>query len=195
MVIKNAKFIKSAAEPAHFYKSDKKQIAVVGKSNVGKSSFINMLAGNGKLARTSQTPGRTRLINYFDMGEFVLADLPGYGYAKAGKGEIEKWGALVESYLAGEERLARVLMLVDIRHEPTQLDLLLMDFLYKSMIPFSIIATKADKLAKSRVKPRLRELSAAFKVGEGDILAVSSHTGYGREETLRLIGNILNIGL
>ena len=195
MEIKSAAFIKSAAAPADFYKSDKKQIAVAGKSNVGKSSFINMLASNSKLARTSGQPGRTRLINYFDMGRFILVDLPGYGYAKAAKGQIEKWGTLIERYLTGEGNLARVIMLVDIRHDPTQLDHLLIDFLYRSTIPFSIIATKADKLAKSRIKPRLKELSAALKVGEDDILAVSSHSGYGKKEILTHIQNILDIEL
>lgn len=193
-MIKNPVFVKSAASPSDFLKADKKQIAVAGKSNVGKSSFINLLAGC-RLARTSQTPGRTRLINYFDMGNFILTDLPGYGYAKASKGEIEKWGELVESYLLREEKLARVLMLLDIRHPPTELDHLLVDYLFRTKIPFSVIATKADKIAKSRIKPRVSEIAAHLKVGEGDIIAVSSHTGYGRKETLSLIRNILNIEL
>ncbi len=193
-MIKNPVFIKSAASPSDFLKSDKKQIAVAGKSNVGKSSFINLLSGC-KIAKTSQTPGRTRLINYFDMGKFILTDLPGYGYAKASKGEVEKWGELVESYLSSEEKLARVLLLVDIRHQPTELDHLLMDYLFRMRIPFSVIATKADKIAKSKVKPRLNEIAAELKMGEGDITAVSSHTGNGKKETLSLIKNILNIEL
>lgn len=193
-MIKNPVFIKSAASPSDFLKSDKKQIAVAGKSNVGKSSFINLLSGC-KIAKTSQTPGRTRLINYFDMGKFILTDLPGYGYAKASKGEVEKWGELVESYLSSEEKLARVLLLVDIRHQPTELDYLLVDYLFRMRIPFSVIATKADKIAKSKVKPRLNEIAAELKMGEGDITAVSSHTGNGKKETLSLIKNILNIEL
>ena len=99
MKIKNATFITSVADSGKFYKTNKPIIAVAGKSNVGKSSVINMLAGNGKLARTSVTPGRTRLINYFDFGEFVLADLPGYGFAKVSKSEKDKWGKLMDDFL------------------------------------------------------------------------------------------------
>ena len=96
MIIKNATFIISAASPSQFVKSEKPIIAVAGKSNVGKSTFINMLANQKKLAKTSDTPGRTRLINYFDFGEFILADLPGYGYAKVSKSEKERWGKVME---------------------------------------------------------------------------------------------------
>ena len=103
MKIKNATFITSVADSGKFYKTNKPIIAVAGKSNVGKSSVINMLAGNGKLARTSVTPGRTRLINYFDFGEFVLADLPGYGFAKVSKSEKDKWGKLMDDFLKTED--------------------------------------------------------------------------------------------
>lgn len=98
MKITKAEFITSAASRAGFIRTDRPIVAVAGKSNVGKSSFINMLAQRNKLARTSNTPGRTRLVNYFDLGEFVLADLPGYGFAKAGKAEKEKWGKLMEDF-------------------------------------------------------------------------------------------------
>ena len=103
MKITAAKFITSVADSSKFYKTDKPVIAVAGKSNVGKSSVINMLANNRKLARTSVTPGRTRLINYFDFGEFVLADLPGYGYAKVSKAEKDKWARLLEDFMSESE--------------------------------------------------------------------------------------------
>ena len=118
MKIKEATFITSVASKGKFYKTDKPIIAICGKSNVGKSSLINMLANRKKLAKTSVTPGRTRLINYFDFGEFVLADLPGYGFAKVSKEEKKKWGELLESFLA-TEKISLVLSLVDIRHDPS----------------------------------------------------------------------------
>ena len=122
-------FITSVASLDKLYKTDKPIIAIVGKSNVGKSSVINMLASNNKLARTSVTPGRTRLINYFDFGDFVLADLPGYGYAKVSKQEKEKWATLLESFILNE-KLSLIISLVDIRHDPTEDDLMMINFLY-----------------------------------------------------------------
>ena len=106
MVIKNATFITSAATKAQFITPDKPMIAVCGKSNVGKSSFINMLANRKKLAKTSSAPGRTRLVNYFDFGEFILADLPGYGFAKVSKMEKEKWAKTLDSFFKDKEKIA-----------------------------------------------------------------------------------------
>ena len=128
MVIKQAKFITSVADGKNFYFTEKPIIAVSGKSNVGKSSLINMLANNSKLARTSVTPGRTRLINYFDFGEFVLADLPGYGFAKVSKEEKKKWGELLETFLT-TQKIRLLISLVDIRHEPTEDDKLMINYL------------------------------------------------------------------
>lgn len=192
MVITNAKFIKSAADSRGYYKSSQPQIAVAGKSNVGKSSFINMLANMKKLARTSQNPGRTRLINYFDMGGFILVDLPGYGYAKASKEEMDKWGTLIDNYLSSEEMLKRIIMLVDIRHPPTEKDKQLANYLYQKMLPFTIIATKADKISKVAIQKRLSEIATDLKVGISDITAVSSQTGYGKDKVLSIIENIIN---
>jgi GTP-binding protein len=194
MIIANAKFIKSAADISGFYNSSLPQIAVAGKSNVGKSSFINMLANIKKLARTSSEPGRTRLINYFDMGGFVLVDLPGYGYAKASKEETNRWAKMIDDYLTNEKMLKRVIMLVDIRHSPTELDKRLIKYLYDKIIPFSVIATKADKISRAAIKPRLNEISAALRMGEGDIFAVSSVNGYGKDNVLSLIENIISGG-
>ena len=140
MVIKNATFITSVADAEKFYCSDKPVVAIVGKSNVGKSSVINLLAGNKKLARTSDTPGRTRLINYFDFGEFVLADLPGYGFAKVSKQEREKWGKLIEEFLRSG-KISLVIQLVDIRHAPTEDDVLMVNYMYHYRLPFVIVAT------------------------------------------------------
>ena len=186
MKITAAKFITSVADSSKFYKTDKPVIAVAGKSNVGKSSVINMLANNRKLARTSVTPGRTRLINYFDFGEFVLADLPGYGYAKVSKAEKDKWARLLEDFMAKSE-ISLLISLVDIRHEPTGDDKALIEYLYHYRIPFVIVATKADKLPKTRVKPQLQSIATALKVGIDDITASSSLNGTGSEEILKII--------
>ena len=193
MEIKQATFIKSASDAASFLVSDKPQIAVAGKSNVGKSSFINFLANQNKLARTSNTPGRTRLVNYFDFGSFLLVDLPGYGYAKAPKEEQVKWGVFLEDYLLSETHLRRVLLLVDIRHDPTADDRMLADFFYKHTIPFSVIATKEDKLKRSEIKPRLSATAAALKLGVDNVFAVSSEKKTGKERVLALLDDILAV--
>jgi GTP-binding protein len=151
-----------------------------------------MLANQKKLAKTSVTPGRTRLINYFDFGEFVLADLPGYGYAKVSKTEKEKWGKLLETFLQ-TQKLSLLISLVDIRHEPTSDDKMMIDYLYHYQIPFVLIATKADKLAKTKVKPQIQALATRLKVGVSDITASSSETGLGKDAILSLIEKAIEV--
>ena len=186
MKITNAEFITSVADKNKFYKTEKPVIAVAGKSNVGKSSLINMLANRKKLAKTSVTPGRTRLINYFDFGEFVLADLPGYGYAKVSKEEKKKWANLLETFLA-TEKITLLISLVDIRHKPTEDDKMMVNYLYHYQIPFVLVATKADKLGKTKITPALKDISAELRVGIDDITASSSETGLGKDKILQLI--------
>ncbi len=192
MVIKNATFITSAASPSQFIKPDKPIIAVVGKSNVGKSSFINMLANQKKLAKTSDTPGRTRLVNYFDFGEFVLADLPGYGYAKVSKSEKEKWGATMQKFFEDKSNASYVFSLVDIRHKPTADDVMMVNFLHSCAFSFSFIATKADKLSKMQVKKNVEDIARFFAVTKQNVIAVSSQTRQGKEEVLAKLDEILN---
>ncbi len=184
--IKDATFITSVASKDKFYKTTKPIIAVAGKSNVGKSSLINMLANKKKLAKTSVTPGRTRLINYFDFGEFVLADLPGYGFAKVSKEEKKKWAVLLETFLAAE-KITLLLSLVDARHEPTSDDKMMINYLYHYAVPFTLVATKTDKLSKTRIKPRLKEIATELRVGVGDIIGSSAQTGVGKSEILLAI--------
>ena len=186
MKIKDAVFVTSVASADKFYKTDKPIIAVAGKSNVGKSSLINMLANRKKLAKTSVTPGRTRLINYFDFGEFILADLPGYGFAKVSKEEKKKWGALLETFLS-TQNITLLLSLVDIRHDPTADDKMMVNYLYHYAVPFALVATKADKLGKTKIKPRLKEIAADLRVGVADVTATSAETGFGKEEVLKII--------
>ncbi len=184
--IKEPTFITSVASKDKFYKTNKPIIAVAGKSNVGKSSLINMLANRKKLAKTSVTPGRTRLINYFDFGEFVLADLPGYGFAKVSKEEKKKWAVLLETFWA-TEKITLLLSLVDARHEPTEDDKMMINYLYHYAVPFTLIATKTDKLAKTRVKPRLKEIATSLKVGVADVIGSSAETGVGKAEIFQQI--------
>ena len=186
MEIKQATFVTSVASDKNFLKTDKPIVAICGKSNVGKSSLINMLAGQKKLAKTSVTPGRTRLINYFDFGAFMLADLPGYGFAKVSKEEKKKWGALLEKFLATED-ITLVLSLVDIRHDPTSDDKMMINYLYHYALPFTLIATKADKLGKTKVKPRIKEIATDLRVGIADITASSADTGLGKKEIFSII--------
>ena len=184
-----ASYLTSAVSPKGFLRTDKPIIAVAGQSNVGKSSFINLLAGRAKLARTSNTPGRTRMVNYFDFGPFVLADLPGYGFAKAGKAEREKWGKLMEAFFA-EQGVAHVFSLFDIRHAPTKEDLQMVKYLYFYAIPFTAVATKADKLSRMKVKERTRAVALAFGLGVDNVIATSGTSGLGKDTLLARIAQI-----
>ncbi|MBE5756247.1 MAG: YihA family ribosome biogenesis GTP-binding protein [Clostridiales bacterium] len=192
MIIKKAEFITSVAHEKDFLSFDKPVIAVAGKSNVGKSSFINMLANQNKLAKTSNTPGRTRLINYFDFGEFVLADLPGYGFAKVSKSEKDKWARLMERYFE-TSKIANVFLLLDVRHKPTAEDVQMINYLYHYALPFTLIATKVDKLGKSKIKPELKNLANYLKVGEQNVLGTSATSRYGKENVLDRIENIIKV--
>ena len=196
MIIKSASYVKGAATYAQCIVSDLPQIAVAGKSNVGKSSFINFLVNDGKLARTSKLPGRTRLINYFFINEgrdweFLLADLPGYGFAKVSDEEKLKWADLLEKYLANEGQLKHVFFLVDIRHEPTKDDVTMYNYLFTNNVPFTIVATKADKLPKSQVKNRCRVIANFLKVGADNVIPVSALNKTGKEAVLDRIEQIL----
>ena len=185
------KFMTSAASPAQFLAPQKPMIAVCGKSNAGKSTLINMLAGQKSLAKTSAAPGRTRLVNYFDFGAFVLADLPGYGYAAVSKEEKAKWGRLLDAFFAEKGRIAHVFLLSDIRRDPSADDFTMVEFLNYHIIPFTVVATKSDKLSRMKKKERVRGLANAYGLGEGNVLAVSGTTGDGREELIAKIFGLL----
>ena len=190
-IIKNAKFITSAARADQFITPDKPMIAVCGKSNVGKSSFINMLANQKKLAKTSSEPGRTRLVNYFDFGEFILADLPGYGFARVSKGEKEKWAKTLSAFFKHKEKIAHVFMLADSRHDPTADDMQMIEFLHYHILPFTVVLTKADKLSKMKLKEHKKAIAADLYMASDNLLATSSQTGFGKEDVLQKIKDIL----
>ena len=189
MNIGEAKFVTSAADKRGFLKTEKPVIAVCGKSNVGKSSFINMLANRRQLARASAEPGRTRLVNYFDFGQFVLADLPGYGFARVSQGEKRRWAQLLDDFFA-DGNVEHVFALADIRHDPTADDKTMIGFLYATQTPFTIVATKADKLSRMRVREAVRRIAACFKTGEGNVIATSAETRQGREEVLSVLEGV-----
>jgi len=190
MKVTSAEFIKSAFKEADWPRDEKPEIAFLGRSNVGKSSFINSLLGVRGLARTSSTPGRTQSLNFFLINDrFRFVDLPGYGYARAPKDVKAKWSAAATDFLAKRRQLVLSIHLVDSRHEPTKQDLQLHEWLVHHEKPHSIVATKSDKLSNNEVR---RNLDRAKRVLDGkEILAYSAVTGRGREEVWRAIEDSL----
>lgn len=151
MKISGVEFLISAADIKQCPAGERPEVALAGRSNVGKSSLLNKLVGRRKLARTSRTPGRTQTINFFLVNDsFFLVDLPGYGYARVPKGLRERWGKTVEEYLKGRKQLRGVVQIVDLRHPPTENDLQLFKWLKLQGIPVLVVATKADKLSRGR---------------------------------------------
>ena len=189
--ITKAEFITSAASKEQFVKTDKPIIAVSGKSNVGKSSFINMLANQKKLAKVSKEPGRTRLVNYFDFGSFILADLPGYGFARVSKEEKARWAKLLDAFFA-EVKIAHVFALCDIRHDPTADDKQMIEYLYYHIMPFTVVATKSDKLSKAAAARSIQNIAAIYKCGACNIIATSAETRGGLEKVLDRIESVIN---
>lgn len=192
MIIKGAKYLTSAANKSGFKKFDKPIIAISGKSNVGKSSLINMLASQKGLARTSVTPGRTRLVNYFDFGEFIVADLPGYGFAKVSDSEKEKWAKLMNEFFSGRF-CDHTFALVDIRHDPTANDETMLNYLHHYALPFTVIATKADKIGKTRIFERVKSIGNYLSIGAQSVIAVSSETKLNRDKLLYKIEDVINV--
>lgn len=192
MDIKGAKFITSAARADQFLKPDKPMIAVCGKSNSGKSTLINLLAGQKGLAKTSASPGRTRLVNYFDFGAFLLADLPGYGYAAVSKAEQAKWGVTLDAFFARKAEIAHVFVLSDIRRDPSEDDMQMLSYLNYHILPFTLLVTKADKLSKMKRKERARKAAQSAGLGEDNVIAVSGLTGEGKDALLKKIEEIVN---
>lgn len=188
MEIKSAKYLTSVVEEEKILGDEVPEFAFVGRSNVGKSSLINSLTGVRNLAKTSSTPGLTKMINYFSINnEFRFVDLPGYGYAKTGQKHIANWSHLMEKYLLSSASLRTVFVLVDCRHEPSQLDQMMLDFLKHYEIPFVVIATKVDKLAKSKIPQSLTKIVRVLGVRREMIMPYSSESGAGRAQVLAYI--------
>jgi len=193
MTIKKSRFVTSLAELKPFPGQGLPEIALAGKSNVGKSSLINSLTRNSKLARTSSTPGKTRLVNFYELNDdMFLVDLPGYGFAKASKQEREKWSSMIEGYLERSENLRHVFQLVDIRHTPTQEDQMMINYLRHYDIPFTVVATKADKLSKAQRGRSIPVICRTLVVQPWEIISYSSEDGTGKDKLLELIDSIVH---
>lgn len=198
MEVKTAEFLISAPTVSMCPKDTKPEYAFIGRSNVGKSSLINMLCRNRKLAKTSATPGKTLLINHFIINkEWYLVDLPGYGYAKRSKTEIAKLDQMIRGYILQRQQLVNVFVLVDVRLEPQKIDLEFINWLGQSSIPFSIVFTKADKLNVTKVQSNIaaykRTLSETWEEMP-PMIVTSSESRLGRDELLDYIESI-NKGL
>ncbi|MBQ2664457.1 MAG: YihA family ribosome biogenesis GTP-binding protein [Clostridia bacterium] len=171
MNIHNASFLISAVKPNQYPKTGLMEFAFAGRSNVGKSSLINKILNRKSLARVSGTPGKTVTINFYNIDDTIyLVDLPGYGYAQRSKVEIEKWGKMMENYLANREPLIQTILLVDSRHKPTKDDMQMAQWIRHYHDRLIVIATKMDKLKKSEIEPNLERIWETLEMGEDDIL-------------------------
>ena len=194
MEIKTAEFTLSAPNVGMCPQDTKPEYAFIGRSNVGKSSLINMLCRNKRLAKTSSTPGKTLLINHFIINrEWYLVDLPGYGFAKRSKSEVAKLDQMIRGYILGREQLVNVFVLIDVRLEPQKIDLEFMEWLGVSSVPFSIVFTKADKLSALKVRQNVEAYTRAMMETWEEMppyFVTSSEKGDGRDAVLDYIAQI-----
>ena len=176
MIIKNPRFEISAVSRKQYPTQGLPEIVLVGKSNVGKSSFINCMINRKKLARTSSEPGKTRQINFYNIDDnFYFVDLPGYGYSKMSKVEQEQVGNFIEEYLFNRQEISLIVFLVDIRHEPTANDKLMYDYVIRSKLPFIVLANKADKIAPTKVNNYVLDIQKILNpIGDNIFLPFSS---------------------
>ena len=167
----NIDLIISAVQEAQYPETDVPEVALSGRSNVGKSSFINSMIGRKNMARTSQQPGKTQTLNFFNIDDqLVFVDVPGYGYAKVSKVQREKFGKMIEEYLTTRQKLQLVIQLVDLRHNPTEDDVLMYNYLKHFDIPTLIICTKEDKIPKGKVQKHLNNIKNKLDLEEGDTI-------------------------
>ena len=184
MDISNSRYELTAVKPEQYPAGDLPEIALVGRSNVGKSSLINSLLNRKGLARVSSEPGKTRGVNFYNVDDTLyFVDLPGYGYAKVSKEEKASWAKMIETYLHTRRQLKLVIMLVDIRHSPTEDDKLMYRWILDRGIAHMVVATKADKIARGRIQGRLSEIRKTLGIkADASLTAYSSETGQGREQ-------------
>ncbi len=193
MLVKNPKFEISAVSPKQYPKNGLPEIVLVGKSNVGKSSFVNTMINRKKLARTSSEPGKTRQINFYNIDEtFYFVDLPGYGYSKMSKKEQEQVGKFIEEYLFHRKEISLIVFLVDIRHTPTANDKLMYNYVISSGLPFIILANKADKIAVTKVSDAVLTLQKSLNpIGDITTLPFSSERKIYKDEVWNIIDGFI----
>ncbi|QDP99598.1 YihA family ribosome biogenesis GTP-binding protein [Lysinibacillus fusiformis] len=189
MKVHNVEMVISAVRPDQYPEDGLPEFALAGRSNVGKSSFINRMIGRKALARISSKPGKTQTLNFYKIEEqLFFVDVPGYGYAKVSKTEREAWGKMIERYITGREELKAVVQIVDLRHPPTADDCMMYDFLKHYNIPCIVIATKADKIPKGKWDKHKKVVKETLNMDKNDPLVVfSSEKGLGFEEAWHLI--------
>ena len=187
-----SEFIISAVSYDQYPEIKKDEFAFIGRSNVGKSSLINSLCGRKMLAKISSTPGKTRTVNYFLINDsFYFVDLPGYGYAKLSKSEKANLGRVIDTYFKNTNNLKTIFILVDVRHNPTDDDKLMIQWVKYYNLPFKIIATKADKINKSEIKKQIKNISEALSMDEESLIVHSSRLKLNNQVLLNEIGKIL----
>lgn len=184
MKVHNVEMVISAVRPEQYPSEGYPEFALAGRSNVGKSSFINRLIARKSLARTSSKPGKTQTLNFYKIEEqLFFVDVPGYGYAKVSKSEREAWGHMIEEYLTGRETLRAVIQIIDVRHPPTADDCMMYDFLVHYDIPAIVIATKVDKISRGKVNRHLKIVKEKLNMRHEDpLIAFSAETGAGMEQ-------------
>ena len=182
-----------AVKPSQYPPENLKEIAFAGRSNVGKSSLLNLLTGRKKLAKVSGSPGKTRTINFYVINDaFRIVDLPGYGYAKVSKSMSQEWGGMIEQYLQNRENLLKVVQLVDIRHEPSKQDVEMYNYLRYYGLDGIVVATKADKVSRNQIPKQIKQIRKTLKLGEDDIvIPVSALKRTGYEALLDVIEGLL----
>ena len=193
--IKKAEYILSAAWKSQWPKESFPEMCLAGRSNVGKSSFINTMLSRNGLAKVSSTPGKTKTLNFFNVNDALyFVDVPGYGYASVSKKEQKKFGLMIEEYLEKRENLKRTFLLVDLRHKPSEDDILMYNFLKYYNLPVTIIATKADKIATTKREKHKKLIIDTLKLKEEDnIFLFSSETTLGKEPVLKYLDELLNL--
>jgi GTP-binding protein len=189
MKVTNAEIVISAVSKKQYPNDGLPEFALAGRSNVGKSSFINKLIQRKNLARTSSKPGKTQTLNFYKVNDlFYFVDVPGYGYAKVSKAERMKWGQMMEEYFTARNTLQAVLLITDVRHTPTADDIQMYDFLKYYELPVMIIATKLDKISQSKRAKHLKQTADTLQIEEGDILIpFSAETGAGKDEAWKAL--------
>jgi GTP-binding protein len=193
MKVNQAEFVISAVGPSQYPQDALPEIALAGRSNVGKSSLLNRLMGRKNLARTSSQPGKTQTLNYYRINnDLYFVDLPGYGYAKVSQEQRRKWGQFIEQYLTQREPLKLLMLLVDARHEPSKDDVLMYDWVKHIGLPMAVVATKADKLPKSQWQKHVKIVKETLGMGKDDpFFLISSETGMGKDELWSFLEGVI----